>query len=380
MRILSLSPQYPNAVQPGEGMAIEGRLRALAATGVAHLRVVAPRPWRLRGVPDQELRRGLLVHHPALPPGAQAMPRLLAGALWPVLRDLRGDFPFDLLDAYGLYPAGAAVAWLARRFDVPFTVTVHGGEPPWRWGAPLARRQMRRTIQRAAGLVAVAPPVMTALTALGASPERLRLLPDGVDLTLFRPGDRTAARLRLGFRGRTLLAVGPFPQRRDESAMIEALALLPEVDQLVLVGGGPGGAVLADLSHQFGVARRIRMLGPLPQEALPEIYRAADLLVVTGARETGPACVLEALACGTPVVATLASSAAALVTTPDAGRLVERATPEALAAAIATVLATPPDRSATRAFAERFDWSDSAVGQIALFAGIIGQRPTPLAA
>lgn len=378
MRILALTSHYPSVGRPCDGLAVENRLRALARTGAIDLRVVAPRPWRTPEMPGQELRRGLLIHQPPLPPGAAKWPRLLAASVAAKLRMLRQEFPFDLISAHGLYPDGAAAALLARRFAVPFTVTVRGADLAAPWGWPFARPMMRWTVARAAGLVAATPSAEAALMRLGAQPERLRLLPDGVDLTLFRPGDRTAARLRLGFRGRTLLAVGPFPRSRDDAPLVEALALLPGIEQLVMVGGGPGAAALADHAHARGVARRIRMLDSLAHEALPEFYRAADALVVCRTGGGDPAPVLEAIACGTPVVAT--AGAAGLLTTPDAGRLVERANDETLAAAIAALFATPPDRAATRAVAERFDWGDSAVRQVALFAGILGERHTSLAA
>jgi glycosyltransferase involved in cell wall biosynthesis len=384
MRLLSLATLDPETSQPRCGMAAVGRWRALAGTGALDLRVVAPRGWRTppqpaaaeAEQPEQVLGRPVL--HPALPLGALRFAPLFAAALGPVLRELRSGFPFDLIDAQGLYPEGAAAVALAERFKVPFTVTVPGGDlerPGW-----LVRRAVRRVVARAAGLVAPTPEVRELLLGLGARPEQLRLLPDGVDLRLFRPGDRAAARLRLGFHGPTLLGVGPFRGRRGEELAVAALAQLPEVEQLVLVGGGGGRAALADIAHQLGVARRLRMVGAVPQAALPELYRAADAVVVTGARFGWPASVLEALACGTPVVAGGDAGAGAILARPEAGRLVAHATAEKLAEAIAAVLAAPPSRAATRALAESFDWKESAAGQVGLFAAIVGAGKRPLAA
>lgn len=380
MRILTLTTRYPNAAHPQDGIAVEGRLLALAATGLVDVRVVAPRPWRASGVPAQEVRRGLLVHHPRLPPlGGMSALLALCAAFRPVIGRLGEDFRFDLIDSHGLYPMGVAAALLARAFAKPFTITVHGRDLDTRLPHPLAHRLVRWALTRAAGVVVAAPPLLDRLRGLGVPPERLRLLPDGVDPRLFRPGDRAAARLRLGFRGQTLLAVGPFLPRRDETLIIEALALLPEAE-LVLVGDGPELAALADLAHKLKVARRIRVLGVLAHEALPEIYGAADALVLTGQRDGWPAAALEALACGTPVVATAQSGAAELVTVPEAGRLVAQPSAELIAEALLGLFAAPPDRAATRAFAERFGWDTATIGQIALFSAILGEPPADLAA
>jgi glycosyltransferase involved in cell wall biosynthesis len=82
---------------------------------------------------------------------------------------------------------------------------------------------------------------------------------------------------------------------------------------------------------------------------------------------------LEALACGTPVVATAVWGTPEIVAAPIAGRLVEERTPEALRAAIRGLLADPPARAAVRAYALRFGWGPTTAGQLRMFRSILNR-------
>ena len=105
----------------------------------------------------------------------------------------------------------------------------------------------------------------------------------------------------------------------------------------------------------------------MPQRSLPEIYSAADLLLLVSTHEGWPNVLLESMACGTPVVVSDIDGIADIVAAPAAGRIVAGITPSGLAAAIRDLLAAPPVRAATRAYAEQFDWQSTTDGQIALF-------------
>jgi teichuronic acid biosynthesis glycosyltransferase TuaC len=105
-----------------------------------------------------------------------------------------------------------------------------------------------------------------------------------------------------------------------------------------------------------------------------KIYSAADALLLASTHEGWPNVLLESMACGTLVVVTQLPGIADIIGTPEAGRIVATATPQCLAAAIREILAAPPDRAATRAYAEQFDWQSTTDGQIALFREICGHQ------
>ena len=190
---------------------------------------------------------------------------------------------------------------------------------------------------------------------------------------MFRPHDREVARGTLGFTRPTLLAVGNLVALKRHWLMVEALALLPEFE-LVIVGDGPERVNIEKLVRERKVAGRVRLLGRVPQDRLPEIYSAADLLLLVSTHEGWPNVLLESMACGTPVVASPLDGIADIVGAPEAGRVLADVTPSGLASAIREILAAPPSRAATRRYAEQFDWRSTTEGQIELFHEIMERR------
>jgi glycosyltransferase involved in cell wall biosynthesis len=206
---------------------------------------------------------------------------------------------------------------------------------------------------------------------IGVPAGRIQVLRNGVDLDVFAPRDRLSARRQLGINpsGPVLASVGWLIPRKGHDLAIQAAALLPEAN-LLIVGEGPEDAALRRLAERLGVAGRVHFLGTMPQQHLPTVFNAADVLVLASSREGLPNVILEALACGTPVVATAVWGTPEVVAIPVAGRLVEERSPEALGRAVRDLLADPPARAAVRAYAERFAWGPTTAGQIRLFRSI----------
>jgi glycosyltransferase involved in cell wall biosynthesis len=361
----------------------------LVEGGGVQARIVAPCPWfpftasRFGGysvlarVPPEETRHGLHIDHPRYPLmpkiGMSTAPlALFAAVLSQLRRQIAAGGDFDLIDAHYFYPDGVAAVLLGRALGRPVVVTARGSDLNLIADYAIPRRWIRWAAGHAAGLITVSSGLKDRLVALGTAPERIRVLRNGVDLALFCPGDRDAARRRLGFARLTLLAVGNLVALKRHRLMVEALALLPDAE-LVIVGEGPERASIEALAHARGLAARVRLLGQIPQQKLPEIYAAADMLLLASTHEGWPNVLLESMACGTPVVASDIAGIADIVAAPAAGRIVPRSTPDHLAAAIRGLLAAPPERGATRAYAEQFDWQSTTDGQIALFREVCDQ-------
>lgn len=397
MQILTFTTLYPSAARPQHGIFVETRLRQLVASGRVDARVVAPCPWFpfvsprfgaysvVARIPHEEVRHGLRIDHPRYPLlpkiGMNMAPLALFAAVLPHLRrQIRGGRDFDLIDAHYFYPDGAAAVLLGRALGRPVVVTARGSDLNLIADYAGPRRWIRWTASHAAGLITVSNGLKARLVALGTAPKRVQVLRNGVDLTLFRPPERSAARRALGFTRPTLLAVGNLVPLKRHRMMIEALALLPQVD-LVIVGEGPERAAIEALASRRGVSARVRLLGQLPQDRLAPIYGAADLLLLTSTHEGWPNVLLESMACGTPAVVSDIAGIADIVAAPVAGRIVTDVTVERLADAIGALLAAPPDRAATRTYAEQFDWRSTTEGQIALFCEICGHpKRAPAAA
>lgn len=395
MRVLSFTSLYPNPGQPVNGIFVENRLRHLAATGQVELRVVAPVPWfpsghpafgqwaRFAHAPARETRHGIPVWHPryAVIPklGMSAAPLLMYLGARGLVRRLRQEQDFDLIDAHYFYPDGVAAALLAREMGKPLVVTARGTDLNLIPRHALPRRQIAWAAGRAAAIITVCEALARPLLEMGVPESKICVLRNGVDLVAFRPGDRAAARSALGVEGRVLASVGLLIERKGHHLVIEALKDLPGTT-LLIAGGGPDRAALEALARRLGVAERVRFLGELPQDRLAQVYGAADALVLASSREGWANVLLEAMACGTPVVATDVWGTREVVTRPEAGVLVAERSAGGVAEGVGRLFAALPDRAATRAYAELFDWGATTRGQLELFSRIIGGEGVETAA
>ena len=118
----------------------------------------------------------------------------------------------------------------------------------------------------------------------------------------------------------------------------------------------------------------MRFLGTLPQEALRDYYGAADALVLASSREGWANVLLEAMACGTPVLATAVGGTPEVVTAPEAGRLLHERSAAAVARAARSLFTDTATREQTRRYAEGFSWQETTEGQFALYRDILSLR------
>src|SRR5258705_6565372 len=130
------------------------------------------------------------------------------------------------------------------------------------------------------------------------------------------------------------------------------------------------------MARATGVGGRAKFLGRIRQECLPSSYVAADSLVLSSSREGWANVLLEAMACGTPVIASNIWGNPEVVKTAASGVVMEQNTPEGIARAVRTLFANLPARTATREYAEGFSWDDTTRGQIAVFHCVIARHRT----
>ncbi len=390
VRLLTFTTLYPNAAHPNHGIFVENRLRHLVGDGRVHSTVLAPVPWfpsrsarfgrwaRHASVPYVEERFGLTVHHPRF----VAVPRLgrlvnpdtlYHAASAAVARLLDDGHRFDAIDAHFLYPDGVAAVRLGRRFELPVLLTARGSDASVLPFQAIPGQRIARAVAAADAVIAVSAGLKAGLVAAGAAPERVTVLRNGVDLTLFRPvADRAAGRAALGLSGPLLLSIGILIERKGHHRVIEALRELPD-HTLMIVGEGEAHASLVRLAGRLGVAARVRFMGAQPHDRLARFYSAADVMVLASSREGWANVLLESMACGTPVVCTPTWGAREAVASPAAGVVLEDTTPEAIAAAVRHLRRVPPDRAATRRYAEGFGWGPTTAGQVALLERVLGR-------
>ncbi|MGE3747642.1 MAG: glycosyltransferase [Sphingomonadaceae bacterium] len=370
MRVLTLSTLFPDASRPTFGIFVERQTLGLAAREDVDLQVVSPiglPPGPLRSHPRYRARsqlplfewwKGLAVHRPRFlhfpGPGVRFAPRLMARALLPLLREMRRDFPFDVIDAEYFWPDGPVAARLGRALGVPVSIKARGSDIHV-WGKrDFSRSQIISAANAAEGMLSVSQALKRDMVALGLEEEAIRVHYTGVDLQKFAIADRNVAKAAIGISGPLIVCVGYLIERKGQALLVEAMKKMPGVT-LLLVGGGPARERLATQIANAGLSKRVHLLGPQPHEALPALFAAADVSVLPSASEGLANVWVESLACGTPVVVADVGGARELIDTEAAGLIVAR-TPDAIARAVFTLLANPPDRHETRRSAERFRW------------------------
>lgn len=368
LRVLSIATLFPDTARPNFGLFVEKSLRALAAQPGIDLTVVAPiglppfplslhkRYRALRGLPRTESWNGLTVHRPrfTLIPriGARLNPAIVARA---TLAAVHGE-QFDVVDAQFFYPDGPAAMRVADALGLPFSAKARGADISHFGHDPATRSQVIEAGAKAAGLLAVSEAMRDDMVEIGLDPASIAVHYTGIDTARFHPGDRSAARAALGMHAAPMiLTVGALIPRKGQALVIEALRALPGVDYWLAGAGEEEGRYRA-LAQKLGVETRVHFMGPVANADLPQLYRAADAVVMPSVSEGLANAWVEALACGTPIVISDAGGAAELVTSPVAGRIVER-TPGAIAEAVQAILAHPPAPADVAAcLGDRFDW------------------------
>ena len=336
------------------------------------MRVVSPVPYcpplpklerlqpftRFRTVPRRLAMGTVDVHYPRFAVGLGSSLEALEGdtyylAIRRLVDRLRREQPFDLIHANRIYPDGVAAYRLARRYDVPFVVTEHAP-----WNGWMDRRAVARQALPAANAAAaiIAPSTYAAETIEPYAPAaKVRVVPPGVDGTEF---PLTPAGSR---RSDQILFVGFVNFNKGLDVLLRAVQVLRRrgaSGKLVVVGGAHyrrterEGAELVALAATLGVSDRVEFLGRRPPEEVARLMGESAAVVLPSRAESFGSVLVEALACGTPVVATRCGGPEDVVVD-TVGELVPVGDHEALAEALTRVLArrTAFDPEALRDYA-----------------------------
>ena len=378
-RLAVFSTLFPNAAEPNAGLFIRERMFRVGRT--LPLVVVAPVPWfpfqglirRFRPhfrppVPRIEHQNGFAIHHPrflSVPGLFKSLDGLLlALGTWPLMKRLKREFGFDIIDAHFAYPDGYGAGLLGRWLGVPLTITLRGTEArlvrePW------ARRRITAALGRATRIFAVSGSLLELAAGLGIARSKLRVMANGVDTAKFTPEPRARARSSLSLPGEApvLVSVGALVERKGFHRVIDCLPALrrrfPGLQYLMVGGASPEGdmtAVLREQVQRLGLEDTVRFVGPLAPERLRIPLSAADVFVLATRNEGWANVFLEAMACGLPVVTTDVGGNREVVARDELGTVVEFGDHQALCDALARALSRQWDRQAIQAYARANSW------------------------
>lgn len=373
LNILTLSTLFPNASAPQFGIFVERQTAELAsrpATSVTVINPIGLPPWPLRkykqyqplnALAEHEEWRGLDVYRPRfklIPKiGGASNPRRIADALLPMAKKLHEKAPFDVIDAEFFYPDGPAAMRLAAALNLPFTIKARGADIHHWASDPKCRDQILQAAEKARALLAVSEALKQDMIALGMDGSKISVHYTGLDPDRFVPVDRVAAKREIGISGPLFISTGALIRRKNQDLVIRAMPSFPDA-QLMLAGTGEEEQNYRALAKQLGVADRIHFLGSAPHEKLAQLTAAADIAILVSKSEGLANAWVEALACGTPVIISEAGGARELVTSDEAGRIVDQNV-EAIIEAAHSILANPPAQDVVRSSVSRFSWENN---------------------
>jgi teichuronic acid biosynthesis glycosyltransferase TuaC len=388
LSILVYTTMFPNSVQPLWGNFVLERMRHLLP--YADLSVMAPVPYfpkvglngrwsQFAKVPRFERFAGFEMHHPrymVLPKVGMSTHAvsMFLGSLGQVAKVLRAR-DVDIIDAHYVYPDGLAAVTLASIFKKPVIVSARGSDinvfPSFRTIRPM----IRKVLKQVDALIAVSQSLKDRMIELGCPHEKITVIGNGVDSVKFAPLPRSEMRRKLGLNDHRpiVLSVGHLKPNKGFHILIDAVEQLRKMRPdilLIIIGDGEYRKDLESRVRRLSLHHNVEFTGARPHSELIQWYSAANVFALASLNEGWPNVLLEAMACGVPVVATPTGGTPEVVVSDQLGLLCERR-PEAFASALATALSRQWDHDVITAHAAAHHWNKVALRTLSLYESVI---------
>jgi glycosyltransferase involved in cell wall biosynthesis len=271
---------------------------------------------------------------------------------------------------------------LGRWLGLPVTVTLRGTEVPQSRNPALVPK-LREVFRDADQVITVSDSLRQLAYSLGLPQARGQVVGNGVDAERFRPVSKSEARQRFALpkEAKVLITVGGLVERKGFHRVIACLPSLlekhPDLHYLVVGGPCPEGDMTQALKDQvakLGLTERVHFLGPISPDDLKWPLSAADIFVLSTRNEGWANVILEAMACGVPVVASDVGGNAEVVSSSELGAIVPFDDQAALTAALDQALLLGWHAHTIRAYAEENSWDNRVETLVSLFKRMIGKR------
>ncbi len=378
MHILSFSTLYPTPANPAFGVFVHNRLQAYRqAYPHDALRIMAPQRYWPRW-PQQQNNVLRPCWYPLPKTAAYTAVPLLQWCFARALRRYIAQYGRpQVIDAHYLFPDAVAAIAVGRRFNIPVVATARGSDVTYWPQHPAAMRALTAALPHAAHIITVCDALRHHMHTLWPHLPHITTLRNGVDGAQFYPvldAERAALRTQYNMQsGVHLLSVGHLIARKGHDLLIQALEFLPPQVHVHIVGHGAMAAQLQQLAKPFGT--RVIFYNSVPPSQIPSLYNAANALVLASHNEGMANVLLEAQACGTPVIACAVDGTPEVVQ-PPLGTLfsLQNRTPQGIAAAVLQYMAQPAPRAQVAAYGQSLTWHSTTQGMRQIFSQIIQQH------
>lgn len=376
MNILVFTSLYPNHIFPTHGIFIKERITHLAHHRNCKVKIVAPVPyypkvklgWRqaFAQITNYEIIDGIEVYHPKylMTPkvGMVFYGLLMFLSSLSCIAKIRRRFNFDLIDAHYVYPDGFAAALTAKVFKVPLTISARGSDIN-RYARMFGIRSfLRFVLLKADRIICVSKALKKEIIRLQVPEEKITVVPNGVDFEKFKSISKTTARKNLGLpdKKKIILYVGRLDANKGVDLIIRSLKNInretKEKDaHLIIAGNGQAYNKLEDLTNSLNLSKQVLFVGSVPHNELYQWYSAADVFCLPSKMEGWPNVIMEAMACGIPVVATPVGGIPEIITSDKVGLLTQRSIAK-ISKTLNIALQVHWDSNQIKKHAERYTW------------------------
>ncbi len=362
MKVLLTSHLFPNKFSTISGIFVKEEVSFLKEW--CDLKVLAPVPWfpplggfgrwsRLRQIPKREAVDGIEVSRPRYLTFPRMILFWIVGLFYfiSLFKETR-RLKFDLIHAHVAYPDGFGAVLLGIVFKRPVVVTVHGSDLklfPRKW---LLKGLIGWTLRRANFVIAVSEDMKRLAEAMGVKKDKVGVIYNGVNTKLFRICGKGERKVE-NYKVKRIIYVGRFDRRKGLGVLLAASARIfkmREDVELVLLGRNKerkDDEEFRVIAKNLGIDDKVKFVDAVPIDQVPLWLYGSDLMVLPSFSESFGLCVIEALACGKPVVSTRCGGPEEVVTE-DVGILVEPRDVEGLKDAMLYVLDHPQEYKAEK--------------------------------
>jgi len=330
MKILIITNLFPNNLEPARGTYNKQQITELSK--LCELKVIAPLPWHSHSkVKEREIIAGIEVFHTRYFMTPKLF-RSLYGFLFffsllKKVKKIYRDFKFDLIYSPWAYPDGYGSFLIAKKLRVPIIIGILGSDINIFTQYFLRRKMISCALKRSDGVIAVSTPLKERAVSIGVPSEKISVIKNGVDTNLFKPmaRERCRQKLGLGLDKKIILFIGNLVPVKGINYLIDAFSGISgkhENIELVIVGEGYVKKRLLRQVNKLSLSDKVRFIPNKPHNEIPLLINACDVFCLPSLNEGCPNVLLEALACGKPVVATNVGGISEIISSQDYGILV----------------------------------------------------------
>ena len=388
MNVLIVTDMFPTRENPVFGVFIFELSRAL--TFKNRVVVIHPQLWnpmnrnfdtgkddlhcRVNGI--EVFKQKLFV----LPMGDRLFFRSIVSffTMLPFVIKLKRRFCFDIIHAHMACPAGFVAILLGIIFRKPVIITVHGSDIHTLPKYFFLKRLILFTLKRAHTVIAVSQSLKDLILKMGYFHNKVFVIHNGVRHDIFYPMDKIKARRSLNFSvdRKIILFIGSLIQIKGIDVLLRAFANMSEKNHsnLVIIGKGELDYHLKALAEKLHIESRVHFMGSRKHDEISLWLNACDVFCLPSRNEGFPTVIVEALACGRPVVATKVGGIPEAVTNDTLGILVEPNNTEELAATLNKALEKEWDYQAIAEYGKRFSWNTIAEEYTELYKNVVSKK------